>query len=107
MEYYVHGIIGCQTIMGDEYCSTAEIDDPKDCRPDETNHAVFPTTASEGIIDPSCETMPVFAKFAELWSLCQVALVGYGVQNSTSYWIIKNSWSDAWGKCVCNRLYSI
>ncbi|HLN18722.1 MAG TPA: C1 family peptidase, partial [Patescibacteria group bacterium] len=28
----------------------------------------------------------------------QVVIVGYGVQDNTGYWIVKNSWSDWWGE---------
>jgi cathepsin C len=26
------------------------------------------------------------------------AVIGWGTQNNTNYWIIKNSWSESWGE---------
>jgi hypothetical protein len=40
MEYYVHGVVGCESIMGTEYCDAAGIDKPTSCPKDEINHAV-------------------------------------------------------------------
>jgi len=66
MEYYIHGITGCETIAGSDYCEAGSIDDHTPCDPEELDHGVL--------------------------------AVGYGVQENTSYWVIKNSWAEDWGE---------
>jgi len=66
MEYYVHGITGCETIAGSEYCEAGSIDDHTPCDPESLDHGVL--------------------------------AVGYGIQEGTEYWVIKNSWATEWGE---------
>jgi hypothetical protein len=35
-----------------------------------------------------------------------VLLTGYGVQNGTAYWVVKNSWGTGWGMKGCHLLCS-
>ena len=41
MEYYVHGITGCETISGEEYCEAGSIDTRTPCDPTELDHGVL------------------------------------------------------------------
>lgn len=66
MEYYIHGITGCETISGSEYCEAGSIDDHTPCDPEELDHGVL--------------------------------AVGFGIQEGTEYWVIKNSWAEEWGE---------
>jgi len=72
MDYYVHGITGCETIAGSDYCEAGSIDDHTPCDPEELDHGVL--------------------------------VVGYGVQEGTEYWVIKNSWAETWGEDGYYRL---
>lgn len=83
MEYYVHGIIGCETIADSEYCEAGSIDDHSPCDPESLDHAVLAVGigVQEGIqLDDSSTT------------------------DSTQYWVIKNSWGSDWGEDGYYRL---
>lgn len=41
MEYYVHGITGCESIAGSEYCEAGSIDNHTPCDPEELDHGVL------------------------------------------------------------------
>lgn len=41
MEYYVHGITGCETIFGSDYCQAGSIDTHTPCSPTELDHGVL------------------------------------------------------------------
>jgi len=41
MDYYVHGITGCETIAGSEYCEAGSIDDTYPCDPESLDHGVL------------------------------------------------------------------
>merc|ERR1712022_68609 len=41
MDYYVHGIIGCETIAGSEYCEAGAISNTTPCYPEELDHGVL------------------------------------------------------------------
>lgn len=66
MEYYVRGIIGCETIAGKDYCNSASIDNHTPCDPTALDHGVL--------------------------------AIGFGEQENTEYWVIKNSWGSQWGE---------
>ena len=73
MEYYTHGIIGCETIADEEYCEAGSIDDHSPCDPESLDHAVLAVGigVQEGVqLDDSSTT------------------------DSTQYWVIKNSWGE-------------
>merc|ERR1711908_110297 len=41
MEYYAHGIIGCETIADEEYCEAGSVSDSFPCDPTELDHGVL------------------------------------------------------------------
>ena len=41
MDYYVHGIVGCETIAGSEYCEAGSVDNHTPCDPTALDHAVL------------------------------------------------------------------
>lgn len=41
MDYYVHGIVGCETIAGSDYCEAGTIDQHTPCDPTELDHGVL------------------------------------------------------------------
>ena len=41
MDYYIHGIVGCETIAGEEYCQAGSIDEIDPCDPTALDHAVL------------------------------------------------------------------
>jgi cathepsin F len=47
MDYYVHGITGCETIAGSEYCEAGTIADTTPCDPEELDHGVLITAYGE------------------------------------------------------------
>ena len=47
MDYYVHGIVGCETIAGSEYCEAGTIADTTPCDPTALDHGVLLTAYGE------------------------------------------------------------
>mmetsp|Transcript_75597 Transcript_75597/g.215086 ORF Transcript_75597/g.215086 Transcript_75597/m.215086 type:complete len:445 (+) Transcript_75597:219-1553(+) len=83
MEYYAHGIIGCETIAGEDYCEAGSIDDHSPCDPESLDHAVLAVGigVQEGVQEDTDSSA-----------------------DSTQYWVIKNSWGEEWGEDGYYRL---
>jgi hypothetical protein len=41
MDYYTHGIVGCESIAGEDYCEAGSIDEVDPCDPTSLDHAVL------------------------------------------------------------------
>merc|ERR1711998_114984 len=83
MEYYSHGIIGCETIADEEYCQAGSIDNHSPCDPESLDHAVL--AMGIGVQEG-------------------VQLESNSTSDSTQYWVIKNSWGTDWGEDGYYRL---
>ena len=68
MEYYVHGIVGCETIAGSDYCEAGSIDSHSPCDPTELDHGVL--AVAYGVQDDVKYWVSVDSTNCHAWNPC-------------------------------------